>query len=75
MDKITRKKYNIAKNTFVGVDQEIYAYSIFCKYIHSIKQCMKRMEKRYYPYAKIIKMKRNYDGKRNICKSIKRRIG
>ncbi len=46
MNKITRKKYNIAKNAFVGVEQEIYAYTIRCKYIHSMKQCRKRMNKK-----------------------------
>lgn len=46
MNKITSKKYNIAKNTFVGADIDIYAYTIGCKYIHSMKQCRKRMEKR-----------------------------
>lgn len=45
MNKITSKKYNIAKNTFVGVDIQVYAYTIDCKYIHSMKQCMKKREK------------------------------
>lgn len=45
MNKITSKKYNIAKNTFVGVDSEIYAYTIRCKYIHNMKQCRKRYYK------------------------------
>jgi len=53
MNKITRKRYNIAKNTFVGVEQDILAYSIFCNCIHSMKQCMKR----YYRYTKTIKNK------------------
>ena len=60
MNKITRKKYNIAKNTFVGVEADICAYWVYCKYIHSMKQCMKRMNKRYYPYVKTIKIKRNF---------------
>lgn len=45
VNKITSKKYNIAKNTFVGVDIQVYAYTIDCKYIHSMKQCMKKREK------------------------------
>ena len=40
MNKITSKKYNIAKNTFVGVEILLDAYIIDCKYIHSMKQCI-----------------------------------
>ncbi len=47
MNKITRKKYNIANNAFVGVEQEILAYSVDAFRIHSLKQCLKRTEKQY----------------------------
>ena len=53
MNKITRKKYNIVNNVFVGVEHDILAYSVSCKYIHSMKQCLKRLEKQYKGLRKI----------------------
>lgn len=58
MNKITRKKYNIVNNAFVGVEQEILAYSFCCFKIHSLKQCLKRAKKQCR--SKRIKIKKYF---------------
>lgn len=59
MNKITQKKYNIVNNAFVGVEQEILAYSVDGFKIHSLKQCLKRTEKQYKGLRKI-KIPKNF---------------
>ena len=57
--KITRKEYRINRNAIVGVEQEIFMYSIFCKAVYSVKQCLKRSYKNK-KFIKVIKIKKNF---------------
>ena len=65
MNKITRKQYRICRNAFVGVEQEILAYSFFCKHIYSMKQCLKRTYKNK-KFIKVIKIKKGFSLKK-VC--------
>ena len=44
--KITSKEYRIIYNAVIGAEKEIFMYSIFCKDVYSIEQCMKRQYNR-----------------------------
>ena len=65
MNKITRKQYRIIRNAFVGIEQEIMAYTVFSKSIYSIEQCLKRTYKNN-KFIKVIKVKKNFNLKR-VC--------
>ena len=59
MNKITSKPYRIIRNAFVGVEQEIFAYAVFCKNIYSLKQCIKKTYK-IKKFIKPIKIKKGF---------------
>ena len=65
MNKITRKQYRINRNAFVGVEQEIFMYSIRCKSIYSVKQRLKKYQKGN-KFIKPIKIKKGFS-LRKVC--------
>ena len=65
MNKITSKPYRINRNAFVGVEQEILAYTFFCKHIYSLEQCIKKTYKNK-KFIKPIKIKKGFS-LRKVC--------